>query len=117
MKEQATMLLDINWENGLEGLQAQQPKYGIVIHAVHKDHFNVLMDTNKPTLELIEKENTLPIVNIAPLRRKDKKISEYQSIVIFTTDPYAADHCIRQGIYIDYCSYPAERYAPQFQVI
>ena len=115
-EEQAAMLRDINWESGLQGLRARQPKYGIVIHAVNKAHFNVLIDTNKKPLERIEKENTLPIVNIAPLRRKDKKIAEYQSIVIFTTDPHAADRCIKRGVYIGYCLYPAERYAPQFQV-
>jgi hypothetical protein len=116
-EEQAKMLRTINWQSGLEGLQARQPKYGIVIHAVNKAHFNVLIDTNKPTLDRIEKENTLPIVNIAPLRRKDnKRISEYHSIVIFTTDPHAADRCIKQGLYLDYCLYPAERYTPQLQI-
>ena len=117
-EEQAKMLRDINWESGLAGLQARQPKFGIVIHAVNKAHFNVLIDADKPTtLDRIEKENTLPIVKIAPLRRKDnKKITEYHSIVIFTTDPHAADRCIKRGLYLDYCLYPAERYTPQLQI-
>jgi hypothetical protein len=116
-EEQAKMLRHINWESGLEGLQARQPKFGIVIHAVNKAHFNILIDANKPTFDRIEKENTLSIVNIAPLRRKEnKKPSEYHSIVIFTTDPHAADRCIKRGVYLDYRLYPAERYTPQLQV-
>jgi hypothetical protein len=117
-EEQAKMLRHINWESGLEGLQARQPKFGIVIHAVNKAHFNIFIDADKPTtLDRIEKENTLPIVKIAPLRRKDnKKITEYHSIVIFTTDPHAADRCIKRGLYLDYCLYPAERYTPQLQI-
>ena len=116
-EEQAKLLRDINWESSLEGLQARQPKFGTVIHTVNKAHVNVLLDANKPTFDRIEKENTLPIVNIAPLRRKDnKKITEYHSIVIFTTDPHAADRCIKQGIYLDYCLYPTERYTPQLKI-
>lgn len=116
-EDQAKILRDINWECGLEGLQARQPKFGIVIHAVNKAHFNILIDTNKPTFDRIEKENTLPIVNIAPLRRKDnKKPSEYHSIVIFTTDAHAADRCIKRGLYLNYRLYPAERYTPQLQI-
>jgi len=116
-EEQAKMLRHINWESGLEGLQARQPKFGIVIHAVNKAHFNICIDANKPTFDRIEKENTLPIVNIAPLRRKDnKKPSEYHPIVIFTTDPHAADRCIKRGVYLDYRLYHAERYTPQLQI-
>jgi hypothetical protein len=52
-----------------------------------------------------------------PLRRKDKGVpTKYQSIVIFTTDPHAADRCIKRGIYIDYRLYPAEKYTPQLQI-
>src|SRR5271170_4770540 len=68
-EEEAKMLQQINWETSFEGLQARKPKFGIVIHAVKKDDFNFLIDANKPTIERIEKENTLPIVKIAPPKR------------------------------------------------
>src|SRR5271163_3922327 len=55
------MLRNINWETGIEGLQARQPKYGIVIHAVNKTHFNIAIDqADKSATHRIEKENTLP---------------------------------------------------------
>ena len=62
----------------------RKPKYGIVIHAVPKDEFNVLIDANKSTMERLERENTVPIVKIAPLRRKDsKKTAAHHSIVVW----------------------------------
>src|SRR5271170_3501562 len=94
--EQAKQLRQINWETAFEGLTVRKPKYGIVIHAVPKDEFNTLIDTmNKSTVERMERENSTPIVNIAPLHRKEKENSTDASIVVFTTDPYAADRCIR----------------------
>jgi hypothetical protein len=42
-EEQAKLLRGINWESGLEGLQAWQPKFGIIIHAVKSQ------DSTKPT--------------------------------------------------------------------
>ena len=83
-----------------------------------EDEFNVLIDANKSTIECLERENTVSIVKIAPLRRKDsKKTAAHHSIVVFTTDPHAADRCIRHGFYINYLLYPAEKYAPQLQII
>jgi hypothetical protein len=52
-EEQAKMLRHINWESGLEGLEARQPKFGIVIHAVNKAYF-ICIDANKPTFDRIE---------------------------------------------------------------
>ena len=57
-EEQAKMLRHINWKPSLEGLQAREPKFGIVIHAVNKEHFNVFMDTNKPTAPTVSKKKT-----------------------------------------------------------
>jgi hypothetical protein len=114
-EDDAKMLRELNWEAATKGLQARKPKYGIVIHAVPKDDFNILIDNNQSTIERIENENTFPIVKTAPLRRK-LKVSPHHSIVLFTSDPYAADRCIKRGIYINYCLYPAERYAPQWHI-
>ena len=116
-EEQAKQLRQINWETAFEGLSVRKPKYGIVIHAVPKDEFNTLIDTtNEATVERIERENSTPIVNIAPLRRKDNENSANASIVAFTTDPYAADRCIRHGFYLNYTHYPAEKYTPDLQI-
>jgi hypothetical protein len=117
-EDEAKMLREINWETAFEGLQARKPKFGIVIHAVHKDDFNILTDANdQATTDRIEKENTLTIVKTAPLRRKDRQgATQHNSIVIFTNDPYAADRCIKRGIYINYRLYPAEKYTPQLQI-
>ena len=115
-EEQAKLLRQINWETAFEGLSVRKPKYGIVIHTVPKDEFNTLIDANKSTIERIERQNSTPIVNVAPLRRKDNKHSANASIVVFTADPYAADRCIRHGFYLNYLLYPAEKYTPDMLI-
>ena len=95
-------------------------RHRIVIHAVPNEDFNIPNDTaNKAMSERLEKENSLPIVKIAPLRHKQDKgkdNTKHHSIVIFTTDPHAADRCIRHGFYINYLRLTAERYVPQLQL-
>jgi Zinc knuckle len=117
-ENEANMLRSINWETATEGLQARKPKFGIVIHGVNQDDFNTVMDpdVDRSIHQRIANENTLRISNIAPLRRKLNKDSHKHSIVIFTPDIDDADRCIKRGIYLNYCLYPAERYAPQFQI-
>jgi hypothetical protein len=108
-EDEANMLREINWEAATtKGIQARKPKYGIVIHGVNKDNFNTAIDNNKPTIERIEKENTLPVAKIVPLRRKLNKESPTHSIVVFTTDAHAADRCIKRGMYLNYCLYNTE---------
>ena len=116
-EQEAKLLRQLNWETAFEGLSVRKPKYGIVIHTVPKDEFNLLIDTDKTTIERLEHENTVPIVKVAPLRRKEnKKATQHHSIVIFTTDPHAADRCINHGFHINYLLYPAEKYTPQLQI-
>jgi hypothetical protein len=97
------------------GLQVRKPTFGI--RGIDKDDLDTaISNNNKPTIERIEKENSLPsIAKIVPLRQKLSKESSTHSIVIFTTDAHAADRCIKRGIYFNYSLYPAERYAPQLQ--
>jgi hypothetical protein len=113
-EDEANMLREINWEMATKGLQVRKPRFGIVIHGINKD-FNTAID-NKSTIKRIEKENTLPIAKIAPLRQKLHENLPKHSIVIFTTDTHAADRCIKHGIYLDYHLCPVERYAPQLQI-
>jgi hypothetical protein len=111
-EEEANMLRGMDWEAAVGGLQAKKPKYGIVVHKVDKDHYDVLMEAREDTIKYMEKENNVPIVNIAPLLRKD----DNDSIIIFTTDPHAADRCIKQGIYINCRLHNAQKYTPELQV-
>jgi hypothetical protein len=117
-EQEAELLRQINWGTAFEGLSVRKPKYGIVIHAVPKEEFNVLIDAaDKSIIERLEHENSVPIVKIAPLRRKDsKKTTPHHSIVVFTTDPHAADRCINHGFYLNYLLYPTVKYSPQLQI-
>jgi hypothetical protein len=82
-EEEANMLPDIDWETAVSRLQTWKPKYGIVVHKVDKHHFDCLIhDADKDSIKHVEKTNTLPIVDIVPLLRKDTG-----SIIIFTSDP------------------------------
>ena len=112
-EEEANMLRDLNWETAVGGLQARKPKYGIVVHKVDKDHYDILIqDADEKSIKHVENANNLPIVNIAPLLRRN----DNDSIIIFTTDPHAADRCIKQGIYINYRLHNAQKYTPELQI-
>src|SRR5271167_239277 len=43
-EQHAELLKTINWETAFEGLSIHKPKYGIVIHGVPKDEFNIATD-------------------------------------------------------------------------
>jgi hypothetical protein len=109
-EDEAQTLRNINWESASKGLSVYKPKYGIVIHAVPKFEFNAVIDTNNPMIERLERENSIPITKIAPLRRKEKENAAHHSIVVFTTDPYATDRRIKHGFYINYLHFPHHNY-------
>lgn len=112
-EEEANMLRDMDWETAVGGLQARKPKHGIVVKKMEKGDYDVLIhDVDEISIKHVEKANSLPIVNIAPLLRKDNN----DSIIIFTTDPHAADRCIKQGIYINYRLFNAQKYTPELQI-
>jgi hypothetical protein len=112
-EEEANMLREMDWEVSVEGLEAHKPKYGIVVYKVDKKPYDKLThDEDETWIKHVKNVNNIPIVNIAPLLRKN----ENDSIIIFTTDPHAADRCIKQGIYIDCCLYNAQKYAPEQQI-
>jgi len=112
-EEEANTLREMDWDTAIGGLQARKPRYGIVVHKIDEDHYNVLaQDADEPSIKHVEKVNALPIVNISPLLRKQNN----DSIIIFTTDPHAADRCIKQGIYINYRLHNAQKYTPELQI-
>jgi hypothetical protein len=98
-ENEAKTLREMDWETAVGGLQARKPKYGVVVHKIDKDHYNALIqNADEVSIKHVETANALPISNIAPLLRKDNN----DSIIILSTDPHAADRCIKQGIYINY---------------
>jgi hypothetical protein len=111
-EEEANMLRDMDWEEAVEGLQAKKPKHGIVVRNVDKDNYDALIEGREDTIKRMEKDNKLPIINFAPLLRKD----DNDSIIIFTTDPHAADRCIKRGIYVNYRLHNAQKYTPELQI-
>jgi Zinc knuckle len=111
-EEDAKTLRKLDWEAATKGLQVRKPKYGIVVHKVDKSDYDSLMDPrNLDTIKQMQQDNELSIANIAPLLRKD----DNDSIIIFTTNLHKADRCIKQGIYINYCLYNAQKFAPELQ--
>jgi hypothetical protein len=108
-EEDAKVLRELNCEAATKGLQARKPKYGIVAHKLDKNDYEALMKASEDTIKHMQDGNDLTIANIAPPLRKD----DNNSIIIFTFDPHAADRCIKQGIYINYCLYTAQKYTPE----
>jgi hypothetical protein len=113
-EEQAKLLQQVDWSKAFNGLTLQKPKYGIVIHGVPKAKVNLSMKTAVPQLQ--EENKSIPIASIVPLRRKHHEETTHQSLIVFTEDVEAANYCIRWGFYIDYQSFPAERYCQQLQI-
>jgi len=110
---EANALREINWEKAVGGFEAQKPKYGIVVHKLNSNDYNTLINKgNGPAIKHVGKANSLPIISIAPLLRKN----DNDAIIIFTSDPHAADRCISQGIYINYRLYSARKYTPEIQL-
>ena len=115
--EEAQQLRNIDWSKAFKGLKVHKPKYGIVIHGVPTEEFDIT-DSKATTTLLQQCNENIPITRITPLRRKasNSRTPAHQSIVVFTDDAQAADQCIRMGFFINYLSYPAERYTPQLNI-
>jgi hypothetical protein len=107
----------VDWSNAYPGLEIHRPKYGIVVHTVPLLDLN--FDNKEETIANLEEQNNeIAIVDIAPLRRKDKatRKTQHQSIIVFTNSPSEADLYIRRGFSIASEILPAEGYAPQFTI-
>ena len=68
-------------------------------------------------LEYQNKGKGIQIIEMKILRRKLKNNTPYYSLVIFFTNPEAADQCIKHGFYIYHQRFYPEKYTPQFQLI
>ena len=117
-EEQAKQLQRVDWSKAFIGLTQHKPKYGMVIHRVPKNEFDLADDEEIIIAELENSNPGTPISSLTSLRRKAPRNpnATHQSIVIFTTDMQEANKCIKSGFYINYTRYPAERYAPQTQI-
>ena len=117
--EELRELQDVNWNEAYEGLKANKPKYGVVIHGVAKSAID-LTKNHDETIKEWEKDNEakgIKIVKVIPLRRERNEHNtgaRNHSIVVFTHDPVSADHCIRYGFFIDRLWHKTARYAPQY---
>jgi hypothetical protein len=122
--DEVNSLKEINWSEAFPGLYVKKPKYGIVIHGVPTNDLiaSEVTDTQKEQIERQNAPKGLIIESILPLRRKRSEQGEvtelprHHSIIIFTHDARVADKCIRSGVTINYCIYPAERYCPQLKL-
>src|SRR5216117_1991751 len=113
---------EVNWDTAFKELSVHKPKYGIVVHRVSTAHITGIEDDDirKSTIQEWGETNHIKIKSIKQLRRKprnNKPTSPNCSIIIFTDDPHAADHCIKFGFLIDLERQPkVERYAPQYYI-
>jgi len=113
---------EVNWDTAFKELSVHKPKYGIVVHRVSTAHITGIEDDDirKSTIQEWGETNHIKIKSIKQLRRKprnNKPTSPNCSIIIFTEDPHAADHCIKFGFFIDSERQPkVERYAPQYYI-
>jgi len=83
----------------------------VVVHGVSSkeiDYDN--LDEIKVDLEAA---NIIDITRIFPLQQKTVKLGAHHSIVVFTTDPQAADRCITKGFSVNSHMHNAEKYALQ----
>jgi hypothetical protein len=118
--EEAEQLRKLKWDEAYAGLNVRQSKYGILVHGVPIDSIdpNQVQDAELARqLQHQNKGSGIQVVGLKPLRRKLRDGVRHFSLVVFVTNPEAADHCIKHGIYIDQRRFPAEKYNPQFQLV
>ena len=117
--EELRDLQEVNWSEAYEGLKANKPKYGVVIHGVAKSAVDLKVNHDE-TIKEWEKDNEtkgIKIAKVIPLRRERNEQGtggKHHSIVVFTHDPVSADHCIRYGFFIDKLWHKTARYTPQY---
>ena len=102
--EEAEQLRKVKWDDAYTSLTVHWRKYGIVAHGVPTDLINPNSMNDAQLVKDLESQNKasgIQVVEVKPLRRKLKADVRDFSIVVFVTNPEAADHCIKHGIYID----------------
>jgi len=109
----------ISWSLAYEGIKIHKPKYGVVVNRVPTEAINLNKDYQDTAKTWSEQNRGINIVRITTLRRKSKaaeEVPKHQSLVIFTEDKEAANHCIKFGFFIDHCKHRAERYVPHLHI-
>jgi hypothetical protein len=112
---------NINWDNAYPGMRVYKPKYGVVVHGVPTHAINFDTGDYSETKDEWQRQNAnskIAITNITTLRkaRQRHRPTAHRSIVVFTEDAKAADHCIQHGFFIDKQILKAERYAPHLHI-
>ena len=118
-EKEAEELRKLNWTHAFEGAELVEPQYGIVVHGVSKEEINFERDKPEQIKAKIESSNhgAIKVTRVTPLRKNTRNPNaETQSIVVFTTNPEAADECILYAIYIGHRRHSVERYTPQCQI-
>ena len=107
----------VDWDIAYEGVKANKPIYGIVVHGVRTDAINLDTDHSN-TIKEWEEENSdrgITITKVMTLRRTAKhRPTTHCSLKIYTEDKDAANKCIQRGFIIDSLKHKVERYAPQW---
>jgi hypothetical protein len=110
----------IDWSLAYKGVRVYKPKYGIVVNRVPANAVVDLDGDYQDTAKAWSEQNKdVDIVKITRLRRRPRAMQEspkHQSLVVFTEDKEAANHCIKFGFFIDHCKYRTERYVPHLHV-
>jgi hypothetical protein len=111
----------INWDEAYPGMRVYKPKFGVVVHGVPLHAINLDTDDYSETKDEWQSQNAnskITITNITTLRkaRHRHRPTAHRSIVVFTEDAKAADHCIQHGFFIDKQILKAERYAPHLHI-
>jgi hypothetical protein len=95
----------INWDEAYPGMRVYKPKYGVVVHSVPTHSINLDTSVCSETKDEWRKQNAnskITITNIKTMRkaRQRHRPTAHRSIVVFTEDGKAADHCIQHGFFI-----------------
>jgi len=101
-------------------MKLYKPKYRVVVHGVPTDAINLNAEYSETKKEW-ERQNAnseIKIKSIMPLlkAREWHRPTAHRSIVAFTEDAAAANHCIKFGFFIDNQKLKAERYAPHLHI-
>jgi len=113
----ATTIKDLNWEKLLGGANTISPVYGVVIHGAPKYDIDTRKENPRDVKEKIKAADEFNVKHVRPLMRKPRNPNApTESIVIFTEHAAEANACINNGLRMGHRIFPAERYAPQYQI-
>jgi hypothetical protein len=109
----------IDWTVIYQGVKMHKPNYGIVVHGIPTDIIDLEANYSETAKLWSEQNQEINILRITPLRRKTReprRPQKHHSIVVFTENKAAANHCIKFGFFVDRCRYKTERYTPHLHL-